>query len=199
MVEHAVTWWILFHVLFYFLQFIIRQHPRSWISPNVDYPVTIDTLNRAYLGLGFSCNEAADRDRAINSADADGIQLANSAVFQGITNSDIHFFLAIVRSVIPHEDSVSNQLDGSPYFSHVGSQHGCLGTIDVDLPFDSGNRPGIIDVDETGHIGFHEITYALCFTEQRAQFLSGQFHLNFLAHGGTLLYHRNFGPYTGNF
>ena len=91
-------------------------------------------------------DERADGHESVRRRDSQFIELCEAAAIRRVAYADIDFLVAVVRPVLADEYAIGNQLYHRADESDVGAEAGGLGAVHLDLPFDTGQRPTILDI-----------------------------------------------------
>ncbi len=155
------------------LQLGIGLDIRLHVGFHVDHARAVDPAHQRQLGLGGALDEVAERDGRAVDRDAKLVKLADVAHFRGEAGDDIDFVVGIVRPVVAEFEAARDELDHVADGGHVETVFRGLGTVDVELPLDAGDRARILHVDQARH-GFELLAHDVGGRFQRDEVGRGQ-------------------------
>ncbi len=133
------------------LEFVVGQNVGFHIGLDIDDTHAVDAMHQGQLRLGGAFDEVAERDRAARDRDAQLVEFADVAHLRGEARDDVDLVVGIVRPVVAELEAAGHQLDHVADRGDVEAVFGRFGAIDVQLPFDAGDRPRILDVHQARH------------------------------------------------
>jgi hypothetical protein len=98
-------------------------------------------------------DEIGDRHQAHVGAHADAVELLYVAKGGRQARHDVDFLLGAVGAVLAQLGPVGDHAHVAADQRHVGAELRGLGSIDPQLPFDAGDRPAVLDIDEIAEFG----------------------------------------------
>ena len=136
----------------HFLDLVVGEHAGQDVGAHIQRALAVDAGDGVHLRPGQAIDEVADRHLALGRGHAQAVELVDIAVLVGEAGDDVDLVVALIRPVVAELEAAGDQLNRVADAGDVDAIARRLGAVDVDLPFDAGNRPRILDAHQAIHL-----------------------------------------------
>ena len=92
--------------------------------------------------------ERIDRHEPVRCRDTQFVKLRQAAVLRRVAHADLDLVVTVIGPILADHDAVGDQLHHRADERDVRAESCRLGAIYLDLPFDAGQRPAVLDIRE---------------------------------------------------
>ena len=167
---------------------VVGKHARGHFGADEAHRPPADALDGVHIGRRAAAHEVADGHQAARRRHPQFVQRINAPRRRRIADADVHRVVRRIRPVFAHLHAAGHQLHGDAHQRDVGAVQRRLGAIHGEAPLHAGQRPRILHIAQTPHIGVHVYANAGDHRIQQALVHGGELDLDGLAHRRALVH-----------
>lgn len=157
------------------------------VGSNELHDLAVDAFDDVNVGDGGALDEVGNRHAPARGRDLQIVEGADATRGRGIPHADVHDFVGGIGAVLAHPESVGDKLHRDADERDVCVVEGGLGTVDVEFPFDAGQRTRVVDVAQPGHPRVHVVPDCGYDRVEKCLLLGGELDLDRFADRRTSL------------